>query len=109
MKAFGLEVNAREIKELFQDYGKDINSEGFEFAEFKQVMATRLHKRNSKLEIKRLFSLLDSEAKGFITIEDMKKICREIQEKISEDDLAEIIDEADSDKDGVLNFQDFYK
>jgi len=78
MKAFGLEVTAREIKELFLDYGKDINTQGFSFYEFKQIMATRLHKRNSKMEIKRLFSLLDSESKGFITIEDMKKICREI-------------------------------
>jgi hypothetical protein len=35
MKAFGLEVTAREIKELFLDYGKDINTQGFSFYEFK--------------------------------------------------------------------------
>lgn len=109
MRAFGLEVTPRDIRDLFSDYNKDLDSQGFNFFEFKQVMSSRLQKRNSKAEIKRLFNLLDVEEKGFITVDDMKKIAREIQERISDEDLEEIIEEADSDKDGVLNFQDFYK
>ena len=78
MKAFGLVVTPRDIRDLYKEYNKDLNSEGFNFYEFKQVMSSRLQKRNSKAEIKRLFNLLDSESKGFITVDDMKKIARDI-------------------------------
>ena len=61
MRAFGLEVAPRDIRDLFSDYNKDLNSQGFNFFEFKQVMSSRLQKRNSKAEIKRLFNLLDVE------------------------------------------------
>lgn len=109
MRAFGIEVDHRYIRELYDEYDKDLETEGFNFDEFQEVMAARLEERNSKKEIKRLFNLLDHHNTGLLTFDGLKQIAEEIQEKITDDDLAELIGEADYDKDGALSFQEFYK
>ena len=109
MRAFGLEVDHRYIRDIYEEYEKDIENEGFNFEEFQEIMAPKLSDRNSKKEIQRLFNILDQDNAGYLTFDCLKKIAGDIQEKISDEDLTEIIEEADFDQDGALNFEEFYK
>lgn len=53
------------------------------------------------------FALFDGEGKGFVTFADLKRKAQELNQDISDDELAAMIAEADDDQDGRVTFEDF--
>lgn len=89
------------------DNYKDDGS-GFSLEEFKSVMSKNLEDRYSRNEIKKIFDLFDENKSQKINFQNLRTIADEIGEAITDDELNEIIEEADKDGDGELNFQEFY-
>jgi hypothetical protein len=56
--------------------------------------------RDSKEEIAKVFALFDHEGSGKISFRDLKRVINELGENISEDEMKEMIEEADRDGDG---------
>ena len=73
------------------------------------MMTARISDKNSRDDIERVFKLFDSNRRGEITLEDMKRVAKELGEDISEKELSEIIQRADLDNDSKLTFEDFYQ
>ena len=56
-----------------------------------------------------MFALFDRKEKGMIGIHQIKQVFNQYLDiVISDNDIMEFIEQADSDKDGYLNQQDFY-
>ncbi|KAL4510108.1 hypothetical protein ABPG72_010301 [Tetrahymena utriculariae] len=108
MRAFGLDVKKDQITLIYKELNKDIN-EGINFQEFTNIMAPKLGSKDTKEEIERIFQLFDEERQGKISFQNLKKIASEIGEEISDEELYEMIEEADRDGDGCLNFNEFYR
>ena len=72
-------------------------------------MAPRLRDRNSKEEIYRIFKLFDEDSTGRISFKNLKKISSEIGENLNDEELHEMIGEADRVGDGLITFEDFYR
>ena len=51
--------------------------------------------------------MFDCDGNGFISREELAKVMKNIGEDLSEDDLTEMITEADKNGDGVIDFQEF--
>ncbi|KAK3836300.1 MAG: hypothetical protein J3R72DRAFT_203245 [Linnemannia gamsii] len=58
-------------------------------------------------EISRVFQLFDTEGKGSIRLEDLRRVANELAIPIKEQELQEMIDEADRDGDGGVSEQEF--
>lgn len=55
------------------------------------------------------FRLFDDDNTGKITLRNLKRVARELGETMTDDELQEMIDEADRDGDGEISEEDFIR
>ncbi len=108
MKAFGMEVKKQDVRDIYSEMGKDIK-QGISYNEFITIMTARMGPRDSKDEIYKIFKLFDEDNLNKITFKNLKRIASEVGEKIPDEELKEMLEEADRDGDGMLNFDEFYR
>ena len=65
--------------------------------------------RDSKEEIQKIFKLFDEDGTGRISFKNLKKISQEVGENLTDDELSDMISEADKSGDGLITFEDFYR
>ena len=60
-------------------------------------------------ELKKEFDLIDRSGKGSISADDLKRVMTAIGEAVTDEDIKNMIDEADLNTDGVVDFPEFAK
>lgn len=50
-----------------------------------------------------MFNLFDDEKTGFVSIKNLRRVVRELGENIDENELQEMIERADTDRDGLVS------
>ena len=108
MRALGFTIKKAEIRQMIQDIDKD-DSGTVDFDEFVEMMTGRMTSRDSKEEIQKVFALFDEDTTGKITFRDLKKAVTELGENISDEEIMEMIEEADRSGDGTINVEEFYR
>ena len=71
--------------------GKDIK-DGLNFQDFVGVMTSKMGPRDSKEEIFKVFKLFDEDNLNKITYKNLKKIAAEVGEKLSDEELREMLE-----------------
>ncbi|CAG5126777.1 unnamed protein product [Candidula unifasciata] len=81
------------------------------FDEFFSQLSHILKDKDEETCYKEMFRILDDNRKGFIPNEDLRGILKTIQAKVqmSDQELDELIDDIDKNKDGKVDFSEFYK
>ena len=102
------DIDSHSVLVSTKDFGKDIR-EKITLDEFMEIVMPRLPDRHSKEYIQKIFQYFDLENNGKITARHLKKIAQEIGENLSDEELKEIMEEADRDGDGYIGFEDFYR
>lgn len=106
MRALGFEPKKEEIKRITEEYDKD----GFIMSQdFNNLMVKRFTEKNINEEIMKAFQLFDRDSTGKITFNDLKRVSSELGEKISDEELLEMIEEADLDGDKAVDCQEFLR
>jgi Ca2+-binding EF-hand superfamily protein len=72
-------------------------------------MTAKISDRDSREDINKVFAMFDSENKGSITLRDLKRVAKELGETMTEAELLEMIERADSDADGNISADDFFQ
>lgn len=108
INALNIKISKDEIRQVYQGFGKDIRDKITQ-EEFMEIVIPRLPDRHTKEYIGKIFQYFDLENSGKITSRHLKKIAQEIGETLSEEELKEIMEEADRDGDGYIGFEDFYR
>merc|ERR1719296_291147 len=72
-------------------------------------MADKMAETDVKEEVLKAFKLFDDGDTGKISLGDLQRVASELGEKLSKEELKEMIEEADSDGDGLVDQQDFLK
>ena len=57
----------------------------------------------------RAFQLIDEAEKGVVVFEDLQRVCLELGEEMTEEELIEMIEFADSSGDGLLRPKHFFR
>merc|ERR1711957_515861 len=84
------EDEVEEIKEAFDLFDNDGSGE-IEFGEFLDVMTAKLSGKNTKEEIDRVFKLFDKDRNGTLEADDLSRVCKELGEDMTEEDIREVI------------------
>ena len=84
-------------------------SQALQFDEFVKIVGPRMKDKNSKEEIHKVFQLFDEDNTGRISFKNLKKIAADVGESLNDDELHEMIGEADRTGDGLITFEDFYR
>lgn len=74
------------------------------FPEFTQLLARKMLEAEVEDEIKQLYKIFDVENKGYVTAKDLRTVLITLNPRINDDDVEEIMMDADTDQDGVLNY-----
>ncbi|CAN8328227.1 unnamed protein product [Cochlearia groenlandica] len=108
MRSLGFEMNDQQINELMAEVDKN-QSGAIDFEEFANMMTTKFGERDSTDELSRAFKIIDHDNNGKISPRDIKQIAKELGENFTDNDIEEMIEEADRDKDGEVNLEEFMK
>ena len=110
MRALGFPIKKIDVIRYFKEIPKDI-SEALTFEEFLRIVAPIMPKRDSKEEIFKVFQLFDEDKSGKISFKNLKKIAAETGENLSDEEIKEMINEADrsAHSEGLIDFEDFYR
>ncbi len=108
MRALGFEPSKEEIRKLISEIDKD-GSGTVDFSEFLAMMTTKMGERDSRDEILKAFRLFDDDESGKISFRNLKRVAMELGESITDEELQEMIDEADRDGDGEVSQDEFIR
>ncbi|XP_039428214.1 centrin-2 [Corvus cornix cornix] len=108
MRALGFEPKKEEIKKMISDMDKEGTGK-IGFHDFLAVMTQRMAEKDSKEEILKAFKLFDDDETGKISFKNLKRVAKELGENLTDEELQEMIDEADWDGDGEVSEQEFLR
>lgn len=108
MKALGLEPTDDEVNNILKELDK--NNEGFITSDnFTKKMSEKMLEINQAEEMKKAFKLVVDEETQKITFKSLQKAVRDINKDMKDDEILQLIQEADKDKDGAIGEDDFLK
>merc|ERR1719316_2099684 len=87
--------------------GDEDGSGEIEFPEFLKLMASKLQDTDSVEEMREAFLVFDRDKSGSVTASELKHVMNNLGEQVTNEEVEEMIKEADADGDGELSFDDF--
>lgn len=108
MRALGHEVTKVMCSAMFREVDKDPEAQ-LTFDDFCKIMAPRLKKADSRDEVMKVFQLFDADSSGFITARELRRMADDCGESLTDEELHEMIAEADKTGDGKIYFDEFFK
>ena len=97
-----------ELRALLQDIDKE-NAALVTFEDFLEMVTPKMLSRDSHEEIMKVFGLFDDDSTGVISLRNLKRVANELGENLTDEELQEMIDEADRDGDGAISQEEFYR
>merc|ERR1711981_75078 len=108
MRALGFEPKKEEIRKMVSELDKD-GDNTIDFDEFMAMMSGKMSGKDAKEEILKAFKLFDDDETNKISVKNLKRVAKELGENMGDDELQEMIDEADTDGDGEINEEEFLR
>lgn len=105
----GMVQTKEDMKILLNDLKKDDKSGKLSFLEFQKIVTDKVEQREMKGELMKAFNFFDNDKTGAISFKNLKRVAKELGEKLTDEELLEMIDEADLDGDGQVSKQEFYR
>ncbi|OWF36011.1 Calmodulin-1 [Mizuhopecten yessoensis] len=104
MRSIGENPSTKEIRQLME--AADLNRNGtIEFEEFVEMVADRLKDFDVISEMKEAFEVFDQDNDGFLNKEDIRRAMAGLGVSLTEPEVTQMMEVADSDKDGRLNYK----
>merc|ERR1712057_147580 len=95
------------IYQMIGDIDKD-NDGSIDFEEFLDMMTAKMSDKDTREDIMKVFNLFDDDQTGKISLRNLKRVAKELGETMTDAELLEMIERADNDQDGEINFEEFY-
>lgn len=108
ISALGFEPTKEEILQMLADVDA-ADSGRLSYDEFVRLMKRKMAAADSDVEIRKAFRLFDADGRGRITAATLRRVADEMGETINDEELGEMIAEADGNKKGYVDEEDFVR
>lgn len=92
---------------LALNFAKPLGNGTIDFPEFLTMMARKMKDTDSEEEIREAFRVFDKDGNGFISAAELRHVMTNLGEKLTDEEVDEMIREADIDGDGQVNYEGY--
>eukprot|EP00092_Neocalanus_flemingeri_P095357 GFUD01121327.1.p1 GENE.GFUD01121327.1~~GFUD01121327.1.p1 ORF type:complete len:147 (+),score=45.35 GFUD01121327.1:46-486(+) len=107
MRSVGQNPSNSEIADMINQVDKD-GTGSLDFPEFLAMMRLKADSEDAEDEIREAFQVFDGDGNGFINRQELACVMGNLGEMLSTAEIQTMIDEADQDGDGQINYEEFY-
>lgn len=104
----GEEYTEQDIQEMLNEISAD-GSPSIDFNEFLSLMAQRTFQAETDEEIIEAFKVFDSDGSGYISTAELEQMMMTFGQQFSLEETAQVLQEADMDGDGMVDYVEFVK
>ena len=108
MRSLGQNPTEREL----DDIKKELDADGhgtIDFPEFLTVLARKMKDQDTEESIFEAFKVFDQQSNGYILASELRHIMTHLGEKLSEEEVDEMIKEAEPDSQGRIAYKEFVR
>uniref|UniRef100_A0A0D9ZCZ6 EF-hand domain-containing protein n=3 Tax=Oryza TaxID=4527 RepID=A0A0D9ZCZ6_9ORYZ len=105
-RSLGLEPTDQELNDMMREVDTDGNGI-IDFQEFLSLIARKMKDGDGDEELKEAFEVLDKDQNGFISPTELRTVMTNLGEKMTDEEVEQMIREADTDGDGQVNYDEF--
>jgi len=107
MRTMGQNPTEEELREMIAEVDTDGNST-IEFDEFIKLMSTKMSSDvDQDQEMRDAFKVFDRDGSGSISAKELRHVMANLGEKMTDEEIDEMIREADIDGDGEIDYEEF--
>ena len=108
LQNLGIDAKNQTLQNMLADIDKN-GSGDIDFDEFIDMMTAKMSDKDTREDLQKVFDLfLGDDDADKIEIKHLKRVVKELNENLSDDELNEMITRADTDRDGKVSFEEFY-
>merc|ERR1712038_468694 len=107
LREIGQNPTEAELQDMVNEVDKD-GTGSIDFPEFLTMMGIKVNEENAEGEIREAFRVFDGDGNGFIDRRELGLIMKFMGEALTEREIQMIIDEADVDHDGLIDYTEFF-
>ena len=78
-----------------------------DFEEFILLMEMKMNDSDEEQDIIEVFKVFDNDGNGYITAAELRHVMTNLEEKLTDEEIDEMINEADIDGDGQISYNEF--
>lgn len=108
MRSLGQNPTETELHDIIKQYDRD-ESGTIDFIEFFDLMYKKMKETEMEQEILEIFEALDRDGNGVLSGQEIQSVMDLVGVHLTNDQVAELIKQADLDEDGCLNFSEFFR
>jgi len=106
MRELGLNPSEQEVRKLIKDADTNADKK-IDFGEFCGLLKKHQQIRDVVVNLQKAFKEFDANGDGFISREELRYAMTRLGESLSDKELDEMVDAADVNKDGKINYAEF--
>ena len=108
LQNLGIDAKNQTLQNMLADIDKN-GSGDIDFDEFIDMMTAKMSDKDTREDLQKVFDLFLGDDDGDkIELKHLKRVVKELNENLSDDELNEMITRADTDRDGKVSFEEFY-